>query len=262
MSQQVLDHENASFWNTLCGWGLAQQAGITGESEGDLRRFDELYMDFYPYLERYLPGDFGGKKVLEIGLGFGTLGQVLASRGADYHGVDIAAEPVEMMRRRMHWLGAPEEQVQQASVLELPYEDGTFDFVYTIGCLHHTGDLPRSVDEVYRVLRPGGRAMVMLYHANSFRRLLVRAGQIVKRKDEREREEQFRKMYDADEAGTPAPHTDFVTRSDVRRLFHKFASVKIEPQNFDGYRFGLRRELFLSNLARVVGLDLYIVADK
>ena len=38
--------------------------------------------------------------------------------------------------------------------------------------------------------------------------------------------------------------------------------MKVDVQNFDGYAFGLKREWFLGNLARVVGLDLYIVADK
>jgi hypothetical protein len=38
--------------------------------------------------------------------------------------------------------------------------------------------------------------------------------------------------------------------------------VKIDVQNFDGYGFGIKREWFLGSLARVVGLDLYIVADK
>ena len=49
------------------------------------------------------------------------------------------------MRRRLSWLGLPEDHAVQASVLELPFEDATFDYVYSIGCLHHTGDLERSV---------------------------------------------------------------------------------------------------------------------
>jgi len=72
----------------------------------------------------------------------------------------------------------------------------------------------------------------------------------------------MRKLYDADPAGAPAPHTDFVSRREARRLFGDFERVRIEVQNFDSYRFGIQREWFLSNLARVVGLDLYIVADK
>jgi len=262
VSQQAIDESNAAFWNMLCGWNMAREAGITGEGEDDLRRFDELYLRFYPYLEHYVPADLTGRKVLEVGLGYGTLGQLLASRGANYWGVDIAAEPVTVMRRRLLGLNRPEEQVQQASVLDLPFADETFDCVYSIGCLHHTGNLERSVAEVYRVLVPGGRAVVMLYNRHSLRRFAHAVGRALRRRDGRSLDDEMRGLYDAHESGEAAPHTDFVSRAEVRRLFARFARVHIDVQNFDGYRFGLRREWFLSNLARVVGLDLYVVADK
>jgi SAM-dependent methyltransferase len=261
MSQHAVDESNAAFWDTLCGWNLAQRAGITGQEPDDLRRFDELYLGFYPYLQGYVPADFGGKKVLEVGLGYGTLGQLIASRGADYYGADIAAGPVAIMRRRLSWLGLPDGQVQQASVLELPYEDETFDYVYSIGCLHHTGDLERSVQEVRRVLVPGGRAVVMLYNRNSLRRFRFALARALRGR-RGNLDDELRGVYDAHDSGEAAPHTDFVSRDEARRLFGDFARVKIDVRNFDGYRFGLRREWFLSNLARVVGLDLYIVADK
>jgi ubiquinone/menaquinone biosynthesis C-methylase UbiE len=262
MSQQAIDGSNAAFWDTLCGSTLARQAGITGESPNDLCRFDELYLGRYPYLERYLPASLQGENVLEIGLGYGTLGQLLAERGADYHGVDIAAEPVAMMRRRMAAIGRPAEQIVQASVLELPFDDRTFNRVYSIGCLHHTGDLEQSVSEVHRVLVPGGTAVVMLYNRHSLR--LVAFELLWRLQGARGPEVAGRKraLYDADQSGEAAPHTEFVSRRDVRRLFGEFARVRVESQNFDGFRFGLRREWFLSNLARVVGLDLYVVGDK
>jgi SAM-dependent methyltransferase len=261
MSQQAIDQSNADFWNTLCGWGMAQEAGITGESEDDLRRFDDLYLAFYPYLERYVPERLTGKKVLEVGLGFGTLGQLLAERGADYYGVDIAFQPVAVMRKRLTWLGRAKEQVRQASVLALPFEDESFEYVYSIGCLHHTGDLRESVREVHRVLVPGGRAVVMLYYRHSLRRLLY--GLVAPlRRDGPSLDDHMRGLYDAHESGDPAPHTDFVSKADVRKLFRDFGHVRIDVQNFDGYRLGLKREYFLPNLARVMGLDLYIVADK
>jgi SAM-dependent methyltransferase len=262
MSQHAIDERNAAFWDTLCGSGLAQSAGITGQEPGDLQRFDGLYLGYYPYLEGYVPRNFGGKRVLEVGLGYGTLGQLIASRGADYHGVDIAAGPVEMMRRRLSWLGLPEDQVVQASVLGLPFEDGAFDYVYSIGCLHHTGDLERSVQEVHRVLAPAGRAVVMLYNRHSLRRLRFALVRTLRGGRNGSLDDELRRVYDAHATGEAAPHTDFVSRAEVRRLFQDFARVRIEVQNFDGYRFGLRREWFLSNLARVAGLDLYIVADK
>jgi SAM-dependent methyltransferase len=259
MSQQAVDAQNSAFWETLCGWNLAQVAGITGRGEDDLRRFDELYLGFYPYLESYVPEDFGGRKVLEVGLGYGTLGQLIASRNADYYGADIAEGPVATMRRRLSWLRLPEDHAVQASVLELPFEDATFDYVYSIGCLHHTGDLERSVQEVHRVLVPGGRAVVMLYNRNSLRRLRYAIG---RRRRGARLDEELRGIYDSDGSGDAAPYTDFVSRGEVRHLFRNFARVKIDVQNFDGYAFGIKREWFLGNLARVAGLDLYIVADK
>jgi len=261
MSQPTIDRENAAFWDTLCGWNMAKDAGITGQDPDDLRRFDELYLGFYPYLERYVPADFEGKKVLEVGLGFGTLGQLLASRNADYFGADIAPGPVDTMKRRLEWLGKPAEQARQASVLELPFEEATFDYVYSIGCLHHTGDLPKSIQEVHRVLVPGGRAVVMLYNRHSLRRFRFALGHTLRRGDQ-SLDDELRGVYDAHEGGEAAPHTDFVSRGDVRRLFADFAQVNIEVQNFDSYRFGVKREWFLNNVARIVGLDLYVVADK
>jgi SAM-dependent methyltransferase len=260
--QQTIDRSNADFWNTLCGWNMAQAAGITGDDPDDLRRFDELYLSFYPYLLKYVSRDLSNKQVLEIGLGFGTLGQLLASRGARYHGVDIAAEPVFVMKRRLKALGQSEDQVKQGSALDLPFDDETFNEVYSIGCLHHTGDLPRSVSEVYRVLRPGGRAVVMLYYRHSLRRLAFGLRRSIRGVSQSSLDDEIRGRYDAHETGEPAPHTDFVSRADVKRLFREFSRVRIDVQNFDRYPFGVKREWFLSNVARIVGLDLYIVADK
>ena len=79
-----------------------------------------------------------------------------------------------MVRHRWRLAGGEdaERRIVQGSVLELPFEAARFDYVFTIGCLHHTGDLPRAVREVERVLRPGGTAVVMLYNLHSYRRLV------------------------------------------------------------------------------------------
>ena len=80
------------------------------------------------------------------------------------------------MRERLRRLSVGDPlHVVQGSALELPFDEGTFDDVYSIGCLHHTGDLVRAVSEVRRVLRPDGRAVVMLYNRHSLR-LVVKAG--------------------------------------------------------------------------------------
>jgi SAM-dependent methyltransferase len=271
-SQDVLDQSNAAFWSELCGSGLARAVGVTDASPTSLQRFDHAYLAFYPYLTHYVPDGLYGKRVLEIGLGYGTLGQLLAERAGRYHGVDIAWEPAAMMRHRLRQTRAARGAAVQASVLDLPFGDGEFDYVFSIGCLHHTGNLARSISEIRRVLARGGQAIVMLYHRHSFRRLVQARLAYVRRmvssgRRPRNLAEFVRGLYDADAAGAAAPHTDFVSRRAARGLFRDFSEVAVETRNFDGYvlargRIVIPREWLLGTLGRVLGLDLYIVATK
>jgi len=273
--QTETDVRNAAFWNELCGSTLARSLGITDRTPESLRKFDEAYMAIYPYLSSYVTEqDLTGKRLLEIGLGYGTLGQIIALRGCQYHGLDIADGPVEMMRYRLGLLGQEVGgRVQKGSALDIPYPADSFDYVYTIGCLHHTGDLPKAVSEVHRVLTAGGKAVVMLYNRYSFRQLAqLRASYVWEILTGRRRwtslGEAVRARYDSNAAGDAAPHTDFVSRSDVRhRLFGRFSSIRIDVQNFDGYallrgRIVIPREKLLGNIARVLGTDLYVMATK
>src|SRR5439155_2424668 len=96
-------------------------------------------------------------------------------------GVDVSPGPVALMSKRLERLGATKSRAQQGSAHALPFGDRTFDFVYSIGCLHHTGDLSRAVNEAGRVLRPGGTAVVMVYNRQSFRNLSRLPRRIVRR---------------------------------------------------------------------------------
>lgn len=78
----MTDKLNEAFWNELCGTILAQGLGIAEFSPESLERFDCAYFDRYPYLLRHVdPGRLNGRQVLEIGLGYGTLGQKMAESG-------------------------------------------------------------------------------------------------------------------------------------------------------------------------------------
>jgi ubiquinone/menaquinone biosynthesis C-methylase UbiE len=256
-AQQAVDARNAAFWDELCGTSLARSIGVTDRSPESLRRFDHAYMDLYPYLPAQLRTPLEpGEPLLEIGLGFGTVSQCLAEAGFGYHGLDIAAGPVEMVRHRLRMLGVADAdgRVVQGSALAIPHPDGAFSHVVSIGCLHHTGDLPKAVAEVHRVLRPGGTAMVMLYNRHSLRQLVLRWRELA--------EERVRAAYDANSGGEAAPATVFVTARQVREeLFAPFSDVRIQRHNFDGTRL-LPRKLALPTVARVLGLDLYIHARK
>jgi SAM-dependent methyltransferase len=268
-SQAQIDRRNAAFWNELCGTGLARQLGIGEPSPQNLARFDGAYMAMYPYLDRYLPAvESRRQRLLEIGLGYGTISQILASRGFDYHGLDIAAGPVEMVRYRLANLGLDdsEARVRVGSALDIPHEDESFDHVITIGCLHHTGDVPRAVAEVERVLRPGGRAVVMLYNRHSYRQIRMSVGRVLRRlRGRRLDDQEIRAAYDSNLAGEAAPATEYTSVGEARRLFAGFSDMRIRRENFDDLRLGrlaVPRNRLPGWPARIAGLDLYITAIR
>ena len=272
MEQKIIDAKNAEFWNELCGTWMARVHGITEVTPENLRQFDKTYLDYYPYLAPYVAKEnLTNKKVLEIGLGYGTLGQLLASQGGEYYGLDIAQGPVEMMRYRLNQLGQPGElRVKVGSALDIPYPEQYFDYVYTIGCLHHTGNLQKSIAEVHRVLKLGGKAIVMLYNYFSYRQLVEVPLQRLRERGVFSAStfgERVRALYDTNDQGEAAPHTDYTTPLGVRRLFKNFSRVKVDIRNFEtlslfGNKIVVEREKLLDNVARVLGLDLYITATK
>jgi SAM-dependent methyltransferase len=121
-----------------------------------------------------------GLRVLEIGCGLGTDGAQFAKAGADYTGIDLTEAAIELARRRFEVSGLRGE-FRVADAENLDFADQSFDLVYSHGVLHHTPDTARAVQEIHRVLKPGGRAIVMLYHRGSYNyrvgiRILRRAG--------------------------------------------------------------------------------------
>ena len=149
------------------------------------RRFYELVEQHRYQKEWHIPdaADFagaGGLKVLELGCGLGTDGAQFARAGADYTGIDLTQAAVDLTRRRFELFDLKGTfAIGDAENLDFPND--SFDVVYSHGVLHHTPDIARAVGEIHRVLRPGGRAVVMLYHRGSYNyrvniSLLRRAG--------------------------------------------------------------------------------------
>jgi ubiquinone/menaquinone biosynthesis C-methylase UbiE len=155
-----------AFWSTeACGTHFIRNF----RNERD---FYEQYRRFRYETEWHIPllvpfAESNGKAVLEIGCGNGADGAMFAACGARYTGVDLTGTAVEATRKHFESLGLSGTfQVEDAE--RLSFADNTFDIVYSYGVLHHTSNPARAIDEAYRVLRPGGRAIVMLYNKQSF----------------------------------------------------------------------------------------------
>jgi len=106
------------------------------------------------------------RDVLEVGCGIATDGVNFARAGARYTGVDQSTHALELARSRFAL-----EQVSgnfgEAQAFQLPFANSSFDLVFSHGVIHHFPNAEDAVREFYRVLRPGGTALVMVYHRNS-----------------------------------------------------------------------------------------------
>lgn len=283
------------FWNAHpCG------AHLSREERG--RR--EFFMDYEakryalePHILEVVPFPEGkGKDVLEIGTGLGTDGARWAAEGARYTGVDLTPEATRFASENFRVRGLT-GRFLNLDAETLPFENGSFDIVYSHGVIHHTPRTERVVSEIHRVLRPGGRAIVMVYHKSScnyhvnimlFRRLgisllLLPGGARLARLLTGERPEVFEghlkafrekglrylsrpEFLSANTDGPGNPLSKVYTRRTGRELFKDFASVKTEVRYLNRRRLpfiGPRLPEPLHDwLSRRWGWHLYIFAQK
>lgn len=106
------------------------------------------------------PEFFRGKLVLDAGCGTGRHAHHAARYGADVVAADLGPA-IEVAQRN----NAALENVLavQADLYDLPFADGTFDFAYSLGVLHHLPDPEGAFRELLRVVRPGGDVTIYVY---------------------------------------------------------------------------------------------------
>lgn len=265
--QQDIDQKNKEFWNELCGNSLAVSLGIVDHSLESIKKFDDAYFSFYPYLLKHVPvHKMKGKKVLEAGLGYGTLGLKIAQSCSEYIGLDIAQKPVDMMNHRLHLYGLNGKAIQ-GSILDCPLKNESVDAVVSIGCFHHTGSVARAVQETYRILRPGGEAFIMVYNKFSYRQWSRWPKKTFYSLFERPQSigQDQRAAYDSNSSGDAAPETQFLSIKELKHIFSDFTNRKFTKENCDViwplHKFMTRKSL-LPILGKTLGLDIYIQARK
>ena len=101
-------------------------------------------------------GQHAGKDLLEIGGGMGTDLLQFAKHGARVTDVDLSSGHLELAKENFKLRGLDGRFVHHDAE-RLPFEDASFDVVYSNGVLHHTPNTRNVVQEIRRVLRPGGR---------------------------------------------------------------------------------------------------------
>jgi SAM-dependent methyltransferase len=107
---------------------------------------------------------WAGRDVLEAGCGIGTDAVQFVRAGARYRGIDFSPKALELARSRPE---LADVELVSGSTADLPFHDASFDLVYSNGVIHHVPETARAIAEFRRVLRPGGTAIVMIYHRSS-----------------------------------------------------------------------------------------------
>jgi len=107
----------------------------------------------------FRPEDLKGKLVLDVGCGMGRFAEVATRWGARVVGIDLSLAVESAVRN----LGGRSATVLQADVFKLPFTPESFDYIYSIGVLHHTPNCEQAFKGLPRLLKPGGRIAVWLY---------------------------------------------------------------------------------------------------
>ncbi|MBO8244247.1 class I SAM-dependent methyltransferase [Prochlorococcus marinus XMU1411] len=123
-----------------------------------------------PYIREFAFGDcedFTNKKILEIGVGAGTDFVEFLRRDAICFGIDATDSAIQKthdnilnsFKNKKYKL----EYLEKANAEKLPFQDNTFDMIYSHGVLHHAKNTMSCIAEAYRVLKPGGKLKIMVY---------------------------------------------------------------------------------------------------
>lgn len=132
------------------------------------RRFFSASAEFLPWrrlpFEKLIDFDLlKSKDVLEIGVGNGSHAQLLASHAKTFVGIDVTQYAVGSATCRMCNAGLS-TRILQMDAEKMDFANNSFDFIWSWGVIHHSANTRKILEEMNRVLRPGGEAIVMVYY--------------------------------------------------------------------------------------------------
>lgn len=206
------------FWNEAsCGERLLLPSV-------DLAGFGHQARERYrlePFIEQFAEFDrWRGRKVLEVGVGLGADHQRFATSGAELFGIDLTPRAIEMCRLRLDSYNL-ESSLSVGDAENLSFADDSFDLVWSWGVIHHSPDTPAAIREIYRVLKPGGVAKIMIYHTWSVVGLMLwfRYGLL--------RCRPWLKLSEIYSRYLESPGTKAYSQVEARELFARFSGVRV-----------------------------------
>ena len=223
--------KNIDFW-TINVPGIDNQ--VCQDMVGTLdfyKKVDEVRYQQEPYLN----GLFNevlepGLVSLEVGCGLGSDLRTFAQYGLKVTGLDYSPENAYLSKLGLQICNL-EGRVISGDAECLPFPDNCFDLVYSFGCLHHTPNTQKGIDEISRVLRPGGKILVMLYHTGYQFWFILFCYIFWFGWLKKSLQNYISCNYDQ------TPLSQMFSKKQLRKMFYSFCKVDIRIENFGGIQF-------------------------
>lgn len=187
---------------------------------------------------------------LEVGCGMGTDTIVFEREGFNVTGIDLTPAHLALAEKLFAWYDSNGTFIEGNAEM-LPFEDNSFGCVYSFGVLHHTKNTDKAINEIYRVLQPNGRAVLMLYHKwslNNLAHFITRRG------------------FENVKGGKDSPVTYRFSKNEVRRMCVHFNECSIRTEYLFGAGWGMLYEWIPKKLyymlSRLIGWHLIIELKK
>lgn len=241
------ENDVCDFWEAgTCGtreYGRSRSgtAAFYREIETARYRLEPFIHDFADFAR------WRGRRVLEIGVGAGTDFINFARAGAVLTGIDLTPAAVDHARQRLE-LEDLHADVLVANGEALPFEDASFDLVYSWGVIHHSPSPSRVVREIRRVVAPGGEARAMLYGRHSWvaAKLWLRHALLVGRPSQN--------LSAIIASHMESPGTQAYTRRELQILF---ATAGFDAVSINGFPTPWDQRV-AGPLARIIRLDWFL----
>lgn len=148
---------------------------------GSEEYFNEVEKRKY-FVEPHIPTfanfeSWRGKKVLEIGCGIGTDAVNFVRAGADYYGIELSEESLNICKERFKVFGLKGNFYNgNAENLDKFFDEKDFDLVYSFGVIHHSPNPQKIFEQLANYLKKDGELRVMLYNKDSWKAMMIEAG--------------------------------------------------------------------------------------
>ena len=160
-----------------------------------------------------------GKKVLEIGCGLATVGVNFAFHGADYTGVELSSESLELAKKRFE-VFEQTGKFYSGNAEELssfvPVE--TYDLIYSFGVIHHSPHPEKIISEIKKYMNENSVLKIMLYAKDSWKNYMIESG------------------LDQPEAQYGCPIAQTYSKQDVVELLEEYEVLSIEQDHIFPYQ--------------------------